>query len=370
MNRSGRIVLGAPKPPPPEGILDVLRQGHLSVLLLPLAMLLAGWGARVGLARRTVAYSWRGIGISHPAGWVVTGQAAEAGAQDSVVLTDLLGPGRIKPRVTLRVAPLPSPPAEPGAPPAEAAVAPADQEPAPPTPSPTLSPSLAPPAVTGGSLENPLPLYYAMSEQSVQVAGYPATRIESAFAFTQPALTRRKKDIPVVMRAIDVVILRGVDALSIQVAAPIEDFENQRPALEAVLASLKIDPSAAPQAEAPSAPPVPVAFDPGSDDVTVNGQVVDAESGLPVPGAIVVFLSPGSSVDGVTDDNLATGAYTTALSDSTGRFLTSRALARSAHYGVMVVADGYRWVGSDDSVAPGADAPTQWDMGSIPLRRR
>ena len=36
----------------------------------------------------------------------------------------------------------------------------------------------------------------------------------------------------------------------------------------------------------------------------------------------------------------------------------------------MVVADGYRWIGTDDAVAVAEDGPTTVDMGSIPLRRR
>jgi hypothetical protein len=97
---------------------------------------------------------------------------------------------------------------------------------------------------------------------------------------------------------------------------------------------------------------------------------VDAQSGLAVPGAIVMFLAPGTSVSDVDDDNLTRVAYTTGMADSTGHFAGNRGLARSARYGVMVVADGYRWIGTDDAVVLGDDAPATLDMGSIPLRRR
>jgi hypothetical protein len=89
-----------------------------------------------------------------------------------------------------------------------------------------------------------------------------------------------------------------------------------------------------------------------------------------VPGAIVLFLAPGTSVSDVDDDNLTRVAYTTGLADSTGHFAANRALARPAHYGVMVVADGYRWIGTDDALDVGDGASPTLDMGSIPLRHR
>lgn len=174
------------------------------------------------------------------------------------------------------------------------------------------------------------------------------------------------------MRSIDFVVLRGTDALSIQLAAPIEDFEAQRPVLEGIVGSLRLDPAAGPPpaAPAPANEAEPVAAEGASDAVTVTGQVVDAESGLAVPGAIVVFLAPGTGVDDVDDDNLTNVAYTTGLADSEGHFASTRPLSRAAHYAVMVVADGYRWIGSDDGVTVGGEAPEPLDVGAVRLRRR
>jgi hypothetical protein len=210
-----------------------------------------------------------------------------------------------------------------------------------------------------------LPLYYEMAEEPVQVGTYVGTRVDSAFAFTPRAAAGRRRDIPVVMRAIDLVVMRGNDALSAQVAAPIEDFETLRPNLEAIIASLQVEPM--PAADSPVVEGLGAA--PPADAVAASGQVVDAQSGLPVPGAIVLFLAPGTSVSDVDDDNLARAAYTTGMADSTGHFTSNRLLSRSAHYGVMVVADGYRWIGTDDAIALGGDAPAMLDMGAIPLRR-
>jgi hypothetical protein len=349
----------------PHGLLDVLRQGNLPALILPVVLLALGWGARTRLARKTVAFSWRGIELARPAGWTVAERSAEPAEGDTVVLMDLLGPGRIKPRVTLRIAPLPAmaPSEDSGAPAASAPAAPAAE-------------MIVAAPVIAEALANRLPLYYSMGERPVQIGGLPATRVDSAFAFTPRAIPGRKGDIPVVMRAIDLVFLRGSDALSVQVAAPIEDFEAQRPTLEAIVASLRIDPAAAnpagtvaPAAE-PAAAPSPVADGPGPGDVIVAGQVVDSDSGLAVPGAIVLFLAPGTGVDSVTDDNLTEVAFTTGLADSTGHFASNRALPRPANYGVMVVADGYRWIGTDDGVAIGAETPAHLDVGAVRLRRR
>ena len=331
-----------------NGMLDVLRKGNLGALLVPLVLLIAGAGARASLSRKLVKYSWRGVTLSHPAGWAVTELPVDSGDGGSVVLIDLLGPGRIKPRLTMRVAPVPAAPAD--APPADEAGDGAAAE----------APAAANPAAGSSSR---LPLYYAMDEEPVQVGAFKGTRIDSAFAFTPKMVPGRKGDIPVVMRAIDLVIMRGDGALSLQVAAPIEDFEAQRPGLEAIIASMTLDPAGAPPPPAPA-----VAEKTGT--VTVTGQVVDAQSGLAVPGAIVLFLAPGTSVSDVDDDNLTRVAYTTGMADSTGHFAGNRALDRAAHYAIMVVADGYHWVGTDDGVVVADNGPSLIDMGSIPLRRR
>jgi len=343
-----------------NGMLDVLRQGNLTALLLPLGLLMVGWAARASLSRKTVKYSFHGMTLAHPAGWTVAEGAAD-GTGDSVVLMDLLGPGRIKPRLTLRLATLDEPPE---------AAAPAAAAPPTGAAADAPAPAAAPPPVT-----RPLPLYYEMSEEPVQIGTYAGTRVDSAFAFTPKAIPGRKRDIPVVMRAIDLVVMRGAEALSAQVAAPIEDFENQRANLEAIVASLQIEPKASVAAGPPPSSVVPIAQAPATPPVAppstvVSGQVIDAQSGLPVPGAIVLLLAPGTSVSDVDDDNLTRVAFTTGMSDSTGHFVGNRGLERSAHYGVMVVADGYRWVGTDDAVTVPDEAPPSLDMGSIPLLRR
>jgi hypothetical protein len=343
----------------PHGLLDVLRRGNLGALALPLLLLAAGAIARARLTRKMLPFSWRGVTLAHPAGWAVAERSADPAEGDSVVLMDLLGPGRIKPRVTLRIAPVPAEAPDPDAP---AANAPAAAN------APVAAETPAPSSGSAG-LANHLPLYYAMAEQQAQIGTFTATRVDSAFAFTPRAVPGRKGDIPVVMRAIDMVVLRGPDALSIQVAAPIEDFEAQRPTLESILASLRIDAAAAP-AEAPAAADLDAGKNGAVGAVTVTGEIVDAESRVAIPGAIVLFLSPGTSVSDVNDDNLTQIAYTTGMADSTGHFVGNRPLARAAHYGVMVVADGYRWIGTDDGVDVGGDASERLDVGTIPLRHR
>jgi hypothetical protein len=356
----------------PRGLVDLLRHGDLAVLLLPVVLLAAGWIVRAKLTGRTVAYAWRGISLSHPAGWAVAERSPEPGGGESVVLMDLLGPGRIKPRVTLRLTRVPAP-TEPAPAPEQA---PAPTEPA---PAPEQAPAPSAAAATTGSR---LPLYYAISEQPVVIGQLPATRIDSAFAFTPPAGTPARRDIPVVMRAIDLVVLRGRDALSVQLAAPIDDFEAQRPMLESIAASTRIDAPVDPPAEAPAAATAPEAAEPavavdeapaGGDlarAVSVSGRVSDAESGLPVPGAIVVVLGPGKHVDDVSGENLGEVAFTTGLVGSDGVFATNRRLPRGARYGVMVVAEGYRWIGTDDGVTVDDATPEALDVGMVHLRHR
>lgn len=344
-----------------HGMMDVLRRGNLAALLLPLALLGLGAAARARLTRKTVVYRWHGVELAHPAGWTEAERSVGTGSDggESVVLTDLLGPGRIKPRLTLRITPAPAGEANVGTAAAENGA-----------PDPGTVPVGATPAAMSEGLVTRLPLYYEIGSSQVQIGSIAATRIDAAFAFTPRAVPGRKGDIPVVMRSIDFVVLRGTDALSIQLAAPLEDFEAQRPVLEAIVASLRLDPAAGPPPTAPGNEAQPVATESASDAVTVTGQVVDAESGLAVPGAIVVFLAPGTGVDEVDDDNLTSVAYTTGLADSEGHFASTRALSRAAHYAVMVVADGYRWIGSDDGVTVDGEAPEQLDVGAVRLRRR
>jgi hypothetical protein len=352
-----------------RGMMDVLRRGNLGVLLLPLVLLAAGWAARARLTRKTITYRWHGVELQHPAGWTIAERSAEPGAGDSVVLTDLLGPGRIKPRVTMRITPIPPAP--------HAAQHDGDQGDGPPAPEEAAPPADGPPSSAlaavapsvAETLINRLPLYYEIGASQMQIGTIAATRIDAAFAFTPRAVPGRKGDIPVVMRSIDLVLLRGADALSVQVAAPIEDFEAQRPVLDAMVASLRVEPGAAGTTE-PEPAAIPREAEAGADAVTVTGQVVDAESGLPIPGAIVLFLAPGTSVDNLTDDNLTEAAYTTGLADSSGHFASNRVLARAAHYGVVVVADGYRWIGSDDGVTVEGTTPEHLNVGAIGLRRR
>lgn len=380
VHNSGRVRNSGRVHKRPHGLLDIVRQGNLGALVLPLCLLAAGGAARARLSRKTVAFSWHGVELRHPAGWTVAERSADPAEGDSVVLMDLLGPGRIKPRVTLRNTPVP--PTQPVPDQEITATTAGEAEDArdadsaktrPPHPASADAPT--PGAAIAETLSNRLPLYYPMAEQAVQVGGFAATRVDSAFAFTPRAIPGRKGDVPVVLRAIDLVVLRGPDALSIQVAAPIDDFEAQRPTLEAIVASLKIDPATARDTE-PTEAATGTSADPASGEevgpggVTVAGQVVDAASGLPVPGAIVLFLAPGTNVSDVTDDNLTEVAYTTGLADSTGHFASNRALSRSAHYGVMVVADGYRWIGTDDGVSVGDETPARLDVGAVPLRRR
>jgi hypothetical protein len=354
-----------------NGMLDVLRKGNLTALLIPIVLLLMGWGARAALSRKTLKYSWHGMTLSHPAGWALTETTGDGHEADSVVLMDLLGPGRIKPRLTLRITTVEAPKAAEPAPAegeADAPAAPAQEAATNEAPKGEAKPE-APAEPAPIEPASKLPLYYRMAEEPVQIGTFSGTRVDSAFAFTPPPVFGRKRDIPVVMRAIDVVIMRGSQALSAQIAAPIEVFETIRPNLESLVASLQIEPlpvSATPVEPAPPAAPEPEV----ARGVTVSGQVVDAQSGLAVPGAIVLFLAPGTSVSDVDDDNLTRAAYTTALADSTGHFAANRALLRQAHYGVMVVADGYRWIGTDEAVEVRDDGPQTLDMGSIPLRHR
>jgi len=87
--------------------------------------------------------------------------------------------------------------------------------------------------------------------------------------------------------------------------------------------------------------------------VRMSGQIVDAQTGEGIPGALFILLEAEFSVqDFVWDESQIFGV---SLSDSQGRFEIARLLPRDALYSVVVVAAGYLPVSADGIVVE-ADA--------------
>ena len=101
------------------------------------------------------------------------------------------------------------------------------------------------------------------------------------------------------------------------------------------------------------------------DDVSLALTVGDNEAGTlhAQPGISI----GGTSADVINVDLVPSSAARLVVADA---LASNRTLARPAHYGVMVVADGYRWIGSDDGVVVEGDTPERLDVGAVRLRRR
>lgn len=92
--------------------------------------------------------------------------------------------------------------------------------------------------------------------------------------------------------------------------------------------------------------------------VQLNGQIIDAETSEPIPGASFIILTEDWSVqDWIWDQ---TQVYDLAITDRNGRFQINRLLQFGAPYSVIIAADGYLQVNADGVlVTPESDNPTE-----------
>jgi len=186
-----------------RGIVDVvLREGDLAVLLLPLVLLGAGAAARAVLVGKTTSYAGHGVRLTHPASWTARERA------DGATVTDLFAPSRLKPQLTVRVEALPA-------------------------------------GVDGGlaqdfavlNLGRERPLQHTVAQRAVKLSGRDALRIESAYA-VDPSVGGAQTDVPQVVRAIDLVVVKGAQVIRVGVSACGEDFDRHRARYETIINSV------------------------------------------------------------------------------------------------------------------------------------
>jgi hypothetical protein len=117
----------------------------------------------------------------------------------------------------------------------------------------------------------------------------------------------------------------------------------------------------------PSAPPVQ-----SQDQVYLQGQAVDSDTGRGVSGAQLFFLRPGlSASDAAADDNVTDDeVLTVGTSDDDGFYRTEAAVPRGQTYSVIVVARGYRPIIADDGVEVPADASNPFPVDATLRRSR
>ncbi len=81
---------------------------------------------------------------------------------------------------------------------------------------------------------------------------------------------------------------------------------------------------------------------------TVQGIIQDQASQNPIEGAVVLVLNPGVKAEDFTaGGQQETDVFTSGKSDSQGAFTLTKKLARHTVYGMVVVAEGYKPLGSD-----------------------
>jgi Zn-dependent metalloprotease len=116
---------------------------------------------------------------------------------------------------------------------------------------------------------------------------------------------------------------------------------------------------------APSAPPAQA-----QNQVYIQGQLVDADTGRGVGGAQLFVLKPGlSSGDAAADDSLTPDeVLTSGVADESGFYRTKASVPRGQAYSVIVVASGYRPILSDGEVDIQADAENPYPVNAT-LRR-
>jgi hypothetical protein len=117
----------------------------------------------------------------------------------------------------------------------------------------------------------------------------------------------------------------------------------------------------------PSAPPVQ-----SQDQVYLQGQATDADTGRGVSGAQIFFLKPGvSATDAAADDNVTTDeVITIGTADDSGFYRSEAAVPRGQTYSVIVVARGYRPIIADDGVEVPGDASNPFQVDATLRRSR
>ncbi|HNS50451.1 MAG TPA: trypsin-like peptidase domain-containing protein [Anaerolineae bacterium] len=102
-------------------------------------------------------------------------------------------------------------------------------------------------------------------------------------------------------------------------------------------------------------------------DTQVSGQVVDQSNGRGIAGALVIALRPGVKVQAFVQQQSSDMAFTSARTDSSGRFTFPQQLPKGQAYGLVVVARGYRDLAIEGALRIGASAPEQAQLSAIAL---
>jgi hypothetical protein len=104
--------------------------------------------------------------------------------------------------------------------------------------------------------------------------------------------------------------------------------------------------------------------------VTLKGQIVDADTQEGIPGAVVLLLKPGVSLNDLTNDNLEENTAAYGQADQDGYYITAPPVERGQTYTVVVAADGYQPGIFEDGLEIGDNDADLLDIDPIPLTAR
>jgi hypothetical protein len=111
------------------------------------------------------------------------------------------------------------------------------------------------------------------------------------------------------------------------------------------------------------------AGDPATNEVTVTGTLVSADTGEPIAGGHIIILYPGISPTGYAEDPSNPEAVVAdGESDLNGRFQAAPPVLREQRYGVIVIAPGYLGKVAQDRQFAGPDDPDVIDLGQIRMQ--
>jgi S1-C subfamily serine protease len=104
--------------------------------------------------------------------------------------------------------------------------------------------------------------------------------------------------------------------------------------------------------------------------VIVIGQVRASDNDLPVRGALVLVMKPGTKVRDINRDNVGEKFLTKAVTTDEGTFVMEGPVPRNQRYTVLVAADSYELLAADDILSTEGNVPDRYDpWGTIRLSR-
>jgi hypothetical protein len=100
---------------------------------------------------------------------------------------------------------------------------------------------------------------------------------------------------------------------------------------------------------------------------TLIGTVVSADTSEPIPGAVVLIINPGISLDEALSTEDPGVVYGGAETDGNGDFRIDPPVVKGEKYGVAFIADGYNVIGGENLELAPADSGDVVDLGEIAL---